>query len=115
MTALTVWIILTASQAAISRVAEISTVLLVIPVLIAALIPLAILGAMVFGLSCLNRNLPVVTGWIQKRVAVLTNVLSRISNLAVEPVIRPLSIISGLSSLFQTRGARRDEIPLEND
>ena len=41
MTALTVWIILTASQAAISRVAEISTVLLVIPVLIAALIPLA--------------------------------------------------------------------------
>lgn len=115
LTALTVWMILTASQPAISRFAEISTVLLVIPVLIASLIPLAILGAMVFGLSWLIGHLPVVTGWIQQRVAVLTNVLSRISNLAVEPVIRPLSLISGLSSLFRTRGARRDEIPLEND
>ncbi len=115
LTALTVWMILAASQPAISRFAEISTVLLVIPVLIASLIPLAILGAMVFGLSWLIGHLPVATGWIQQRVAVLTNVLSRISNLAVEPVIRPLSLISGLSSLVRTRGARRDEIPLEND
>ena len=112
--ALGVWVVIGVGGAGISRWAEISTVLLVIPVLIFSLIPLAVIAGLAAGISWLIRNIPQITIRVQEALQTVQETASRISSLAVEPVIWPRSSWAGLKSIFQRNPpqSHNDEIPI---
>jgi len=112
--ALGVWVVIGVGGAGISRWAEISTVLLVIPVLILSLIPLAVIAGLAAGISWLIRNIPQITTRIQEAFRTVQETASRLSSLAVKPVIWPRSNWAGLKSIFQRNPPQphNDEIPI---
>ncbi len=100
---LAVWTVIEISPGNVSRFAEISTVLLVIPVLGGSL-----LGALVLvGLTVLTvkiiQGLPKLTAKVLEILDQIQTVIKRISEYAVAPVIRPAALLAGLVGIFKKK------------
>lgn len=107
-----IWLILAGSRDTVLRLAEISTVLLVIPVLVFSLIPLVILGGLVYGVSRLIGGLPNLTGKILSGLEAGREWIGKISDTAVEPIIKPLSWWAGIQSVLKRSTPEDEEIIL---
>ncbi len=95
-----IWVILYTSPGNISRLAEISTVLLVIPVLISSLLVMFLLGASIVLVIKIIQGLPTITGWIFDKLEQIQKVVRLVSKNAAVPVIRPASILAGIRRIF---------------
>jgi len=104
-----VWVVIGIGAGNISRFAELSTVLLIIPVLFFSLVILVILAACVVLSVKMIRGLPPITSRIVEFIDKIRDGVSRFSEIIVQPVIRPSAYLKGFRSIF-TREKSRYEI-----
>ena len=95
-----IWVILYTSPGNISRFAEISTVLLVIPVLFSSLLVIFLLGALIVLVIRIIQGLPTITGWILDKLERIQKGVRVVSENAAVPVIRPAAIMAGIRRIF---------------
>lgn len=95
-----VWIILYSNSGNISRFAEISTVLLVIPVMFSSLLLFLLLGGLIFLVVKVIKGLPSITEWILDKLEWVQNFVGKVSDHAVVPVVRPAAFLAGIRRLF---------------
>lgn len=107
---LAVWVVLEISPGNISRFAEISTVLLVIPYLGFSLLGLALLVALVTMTVKIIQGLPVITGKILEILDQITALIKKVSGYAVAPVIQPKAFLASLTEIF-----RKDKSEIQID
>lgn len=91
-----VWIAAQGSAASVSRYAEISTVLLVIPTAIASLVFGLILVGVIYLVSQIMHRIPPVTGWILKGLEKVREAVGAVSKRSAGVVIGPASFLAGL-------------------
>lgn len=104
-----VWVVIGVGVGNISRFAELSTILLIIPVLFFSLIILVIMAACVVLSVKMIRGLPPITSRIVEFIDKIRDGVSRFSEIIVQPVIRPSAYLKGFRSIF-TREKSRYEI-----
>lgn len=103
--ALGLWAILaSAAGTDISRFADVSAMILILPVLVGALIPLALLGGMIYGLIRLIDIIPRGTQRIQDLLNRLHRGVEKGSSMLVQPVFQASGVWAGLRAIF-----KRDE------
>jgi len=95
-----IWVILYTSPGNISRFAEISTVLLVIPVLFSSLLLMLLMGAFIVLVIKIIQGLPTITGWILDKLERVQKGVRVVSENAAGPVIRPLVLLAGIRRIF---------------
>ena len=95
-----IWVILYTSPGNISRFAEITTVLLVIPVLFSSLLVIFLLGALIVLVIRIIQGLPTITGWILDKLERIQKGVRVVSENAAVPVIRPAAIMAGIRRIF---------------
>jgi len=100
-----IWIILYTNPGNVSRFAEISTVLLVIPVLFSSLFVLLLLGALIILVIKIIQGLPSITGWILDKLEWIRKTVQTVSENAVVPVVRPAAILAGIRRAFSKNNA----------
>ncbi|MCK4800679.1 MAG: hypothetical protein KAS84_01705 [Anaerolineales bacterium] len=101
-----VWLVINISPGNLSRFAEISTVLLVLPVLFFSLIIMLILAAAVILVIRLIRGIPPITNQILEFLSKIQDGVRKISQLIVNPVIQPARILGGIRSLLIRKKSR---------
>ena len=104
-----IWVASGVGAGNISRFAELSTVLLILPVLFFSLIILVVLSAFVVLSVRTIRGLPPITSRIVEFLDKIRDGVSRFSEIIVQPVIRPSAYLKGFRSIF-TREKSRYEI-----
>ena len=95
-----VWIILYTSPGTISRFAEISTVLLVIPVIFSSLFWLLLFGALIALVIKIIQGLPSIAEWILDKLERIQKGIQTVSETAVMPVVRPAALFAGIRRIF---------------
>ena len=95
-----IWIILYTSPGNISRFAEISTVLLVIPVLFSSLLLMILLGGLIVLVMRIIQGLPTITEWILDKLEWVQKGVRAVSENATLPVIRPAAFLAGIRRIF---------------
>ena len=100
------WIVIQVSPANVTRFAEISTVLLVIPVILVSLSSFLILGLLIYLVQRLMGIIPPFTGRILEFLEKIRGAVVDISDKVVRPVIQPFSLITGIRNLFLRKGMR---------
>ena len=105
-----VGIVLEVSPGNVSRFAEISTVLLLIPHLGLSLVGALLLVGLIILTVKIIAGLPTYTGKVLEIVDSVNDAVKKISDVAVAPVIRPAAILGGLKGL-----RRRKETELDID
>ena len=95
-----VWVVLEVSPGNISRFAEISTVLLVIPYLGGSLLGGLFLAALVALTIKIINGVPTITGKILDILEQIRIYIKKVSEFAVAPVIRPAGFLAGLKRIF---------------
>ena len=95
-----IWVILYTNPGNISRFAEISTVLLVIPVLFSSLMVMLLLGALIVLVLKIIQGLPTITGWILDKLERVQKGVRAVSENAAVPVIRPAALLAGIRRIF---------------
>ena len=95
-----IWVILYTNPGNISRFAEISTVLLVIPVLFSSLMVMLLLGALIVLVIKIIQGLPTITGWILDKLERVQKGVRAVSENAAVPVIRPAALLAGIRRIF---------------
>jgi hypothetical protein len=105
-----VGIVLEVSPGNISRFAEISTVLLLIPYMGLSLIGALLLVGLIVLTVKIITGLPVYTSKLLELVGRLHEAVKKVSDVAVAPVIRPAAILGGLKGLW-----RREEKEINID
>ena len=95
-----IWVILSTSPGNISRFAEISTVLLVIPVLFSSLLLVLLLGALIVLVVKIIQGLPTITEWILDKLELIQKGVRVVSESAAGPVIRPAALLAGIRRIF---------------
>ena len=96
-----VWTVLKVSPGNVSRFAEISTVLLLIPYMGLSLIgALLLVGLIVITVKIIG-GLPTYTAKILEFVNRVNATVKRISEFAVAPVIRPAAFLGGLKGIWR--------------
>ena len=100
------WVVVGVSPGYISRFAEISTVLLVIPVLISAIFILLLLGLLIYLVQRLIQVIPPFTTRVVKFLEKIQEVVQKISDVIVKPVIQPASVITGIRNILAKKGPR---------
>ncbi len=95
-----IWVILYTSPGNISRFAEISTVLLVIPVLFSSLLLMLLLGALIVLVIKIIQGLPTITEWILDKLERVQKGVRVVSENAAVPVIRPAVLLAGIRRIF---------------
>lgn len=95
-----IWVILYTSPGNISRFAEISTVLIVIPVLFSSLLLMLLLGALIVLVIKITQGLPKITGWILDKLERIQKGVRVVSENAAVPVIRPAALLAGIRRIF---------------
>ncbi|MCK5795406.1 MAG: hypothetical protein KAH12_11905, partial [Anaerolineales bacterium] len=93
-------VILYTSPGNISRFAEISTVLLVIPVLFSSLLVMLLLGALIVLVIKIIQGLPTITGWILDKLERVQKGVRAVSENAAVPVICPAALLAGIRRIF---------------
>ncbi len=101
-----IWVAIGVSAGNISRFAELSTVLLILPVLFFSLIILVILGACVVLSVWMIRGLPPITSRIVEFLDKIRDGASRFSEIIVQPVIQPAAYLKGFRSIFSRKKSR---------
>ena len=101
-----VWVASGVGPGNISRFAELSTVLLILPVLLFSLIILVILGACVYLSVRMIRGLPPITSRIGEFLDKIRDGASRVSKFIVQPVIQPSAYLKGFKSIFSREKSR---------
>lgn len=95
-----VWIVIGAGDGNILRFAEISTVLLVLPVLIFSLIVLIILGAGIALVSRLMGWIPPITQRILEFLIKVQDGVRKFAEFVVQVVIRPSALLGGFRNFL---------------
>ena len=95
-----IWIILYPGSGTVARFAEISTVLLAIPVMFSSLLLFLILGGLIVLVIRIIQGLPSITEWILDKLEWVRNIIGKVSDNAVIPVIRPAAFLAGLRRVF---------------
>jgi len=95
-----IWVILYTSPGNVSRFAEISTVLLVIPVMFSSLLLFLLFGALIALVIKIIQGLPTITEWILEKLNWVHNGIQSVSEIAVVPVIRPAAMLAGIRRIF---------------
>jgi hypothetical protein len=93
-------VILYTSSGNISRFAEVSTVLLVIPVLFSSLLLMLLLVALIILVIKIIQGLPSITGWILDKLEWVQKGVQTVSENAVVPVVRPAALLAGIRRIF---------------
>jgi len=101
-----VWVVIDVGAGNITRFAELSTVLLVIPVLFFSLISLFVLGALIYLVVRLMHGLPSITSRILEFLEKIREVVGKISNFVVKPVIQPTAILRGIREVLPRKKSR---------
>ena len=101
-----VWVVMSISPGNLSRFAEISTVLLVLPVLFFSLIIMLILVAAVILVIRLIRGIPPITRQILEFLSKIQDGVRKISQLIMNPVIQPAGLREGIRSLLIKKKSR---------
>ena len=101
-----VWVVMSISPGNLSRFAEISTVLLVMPVLFFSLIIMAILAVAVVLVIRVLREIPPITDQIQAFLSKISEGTKRFSELISKLVIQPTEFLRGIRSLFTRNKSR---------
>jgi len=104
LVALGVWFGITGSTESLSRFAEISTVLLTIPVYIAALLFALVLVGLIFLASKLIQGIPSITGRVLQVLDKIQDGAAQVSRFLARLVIEPTAILA----IFQRKRDRRD-------
>jgi len=95
-----IWVIIYTSPGNISRFAEVSAVLLVIPVLFSSLLLMLLLVALIILVIKIIQGLPSVTGWILNKLKWVQNGVQVLSKNAIVPVVRPAVFLAGIRRIF---------------
>ncbi len=95
-----IMVVLYTSPGIISRFAEISTVLLVIPVLFSSLILMLLLVALIVLVIKIIQGLPSITGWVLEKLEWVQKSIQVVSENAVVPVVRPAALLAGFRRFF---------------
>ncbi len=101
-----VWVVMGVGAGNITRFAELSTVLLVIPVLFFSLISLFVLGALIYLVVRLMHGLPSITSRILEFLEKIREVVGKISDFVVKPVIQPTAILRGIREVLPRKKSR---------
>jgi len=101
-----VWVVIDVGAGNITRFAELSTVLLVIPVLFFSLIFLFVLGALIYLVVRLIHGLPSITSRILEFLEKVREVVGKISDFVVKPVIQPTAILRGIREVLPRKKSR---------
>jgi hypothetical protein len=102
-------IVLKASPGNTSRFAEISTVLLVLPVMFSSILVMLLLGGAIALVLKVIHGLPSITGWILEKIELIQKIVTRISKSATVPIVRPATLMAGLGRIF-SKGKPRVQI-----
>ena len=100
------WVVIGVGAGNISRFAELSTVLLILPVLFFSLIILVILGACVVLSVKMIRGLPPITKRVVEFLDKIREGARKISEIIVQPVIQPSAYLKGFRSIFSREKSR---------
>jgi len=100
-----IWVILYTSPGNVSRFAEISTVLLVIPVLFSSLFIMLLLVGLIVLVIKIIQGLPSITEWILDKLKWIQKAVQTVSENAVVPVVRPAAILAGIRRAFSKDNA----------
>ena len=103
---LAIWIVLRVSAGNISRFAEISTVLLVIPVVFFSLIFLVVLVGLIVLVIRIIQGLPLISSRILEYINKFRDLIVKISDIIVKPIINPAAILGGFRSLLFRKKTR---------
>jgi len=90
----------------ISRFAEISTVLLVIPVLFFSLFSLLLLGLLIYLVQRMIQVIPPFTTRVVEFLEKIQEAVRKISDVIVKTVIQPTSVVTGIRNKFTKKGTR---------
>jgi len=101
-----IWIVLYSSPGNIARFAEISTVLMVIPVLFGSLLVMVLLGALIALVLKVIEGIPPITEKILEVLQQIQKVIGGISKKAVVPIVRPSAVMAGVRRLFSRDKSR---------
>jgi len=101
-----IWVASGVGTENISRFAELSTVLLILPVLFFSLIILVVLSAFVVLSVRMIRGLPPITSRIVEFLNKIRDGVSRFSEIIVQPVIQPTAYLKGFKSIFSREKPR---------
>ena len=101
-----VWIVIGAGHGNVSRFAEISTVLLVLPVLFFSLIVLIILGVSIVLVSRLMGWIPPVTQRILEFLVRVQEGVKKVTDIVAQPVIRPSALLGGFRNMISNDKSR---------
>jgi len=100
------WVVIGVNPGELARFAEISTVLLVIPVITLSLFSFIILGFMIYLIQRLILGIPPVTTKILEFLDKVKEVVKKISDMIIQPVISPTAIVTGIRNIFSKNGNR---------
>ncbi len=100
------WIVVAVSPGNISRFAEVSTVLLVIPVLFFSLFSLILLGLLIYLVQRIIRVIPPFTTRVVEFLEKIQEAVRKISEVIVKPVFQPTSVLTVIRNLFTKKGTR---------
>jgi hypothetical protein len=101
-----VWVVIGLGDGDVGRFSEISTVLLVLPVVISSLILFVIFGAGIVLISRIMSGIPPITSWILEFLTKIQQGIGKVSEFIVQPVIRPSALLGGLRNIL-SRGKSR--------
>ena len=101
-----IWVVLYTSPGNISRFAELSTILLVIPILFSSLLVMLLLGALIVLVLKVIQSLPPITGKILEVLKQVQKVVAGVSKNTVKPIVRPAAFMAGIRRLFSKDDSR---------
>ena len=84
----------------VARWSAISTIWIVIPIIIAALIFLVLLGALIYGMAQLLKWIPPYTGYAQRIVWRAQGHIQRGADMVVRPVLGIEGVLATVRSIF---------------
>jgi hypothetical protein len=100
------WIVISVSPGNISRFAEISTVLLVIPVIFFSLFTFILLGLLIYLVQRMILVIPPFAAQVVEFLEKVQEFVHNFSESIVKPVIQPTSVILGIRNLFSKKKDR---------
>ena len=90
----------------LGRFAEISTVLLILPIIISSSLFFVIFGAGIYLITRVMQGIPPLTTRILEILDKIKDVVKKVSELIVQPVIRPSALLGGLRNIFSRGNSR---------
>jgi hypothetical protein len=100
------WVVISGTDNEVTRFAEISTVLLVIPVLIFSVLSLLFLAIFIYALQRLIIAIPPLTKSIFGFVERIRLWVEEFSELVTGPVTGPAALLAGIRNLFSRKRTR---------